>query len=88
MAAIEIKLDHAGMAAMLQSAGVAGVIRAATEAVAEGAADTDGQPYPVAVHHYTTDRAAGSVSIPEDAQAVRGSLTKAAAAAGLEVSEG
>ncbi len=87
MALLKITLDHAGMAAMLQSGPVAGVIAAATEAVAQGAADTDGQPYPVAVHHYVTDRAAGSVSIPEDAQAVRGSLTKAAAAAGLEVNE-
>lgn len=84
---MEIRLDHGGMAAMLKSGGVAAVVAAATESVADGAADTDGQPYPVAVHHYVTDRAAGSVSIPEAAQAIRGSLTKAAAAAGLEVNE-
>jgi hypothetical protein len=85
---LNIKLDHAGMAEMLKSAPVAAVIASATEEVAANAADTDGSPYPVAVHHYTTDRAAGSVSIPEAAQAIRGSLTKGAAAAGLEVSEG
>lgn len=88
MSGMEIKLDHGGMAAILTSGAVAGVIAAVTEAVAEGAADTDGSPYPVAVHHYVTDRAAGSVSIPEAAQAIRGSLTRAAAAAGLEVNEG
>lgn len=85
MALVKIVLDHGGMAEMLQT-NPAGVIAAATEAVAAAAADTDGDPYPVAVHHYTTDRAAGSVSIPAAVQAVRGSLTKAAAAAGLEVS--
>ena len=37
------------------------------------------------VRAYTTDRAAAAVSVPADAQAIDGALTKAAAAVGLEV---
>lgn len=37
------------------------------------------------VRTYQTDRAAAAVSVPADAQAIDGVLTKAAAAVGLEV---
>lgn len=37
------------------------------------------------VEEYTTDRAAASVSVPADQQAKDGVLTRAAAAAGLDV---
>lgn len=37
------------------------------------------------VDEYTTDRAAAAVSVPAEQQAKHGTLTRAAAAAGLEV---
>lgn len=82
-----IELDHAGMEEMLKSDEVAALIAEKTEQIAELAKDTDESPYPVAVHHYVTDRAAGSVSIPAAAQAIRGTLGRAAHQAGLEVTE-
>lgn len=84
------KLDHGGIAAVLKSAPVASAVRAIAEQVAGGVRSqkpgTD-----VVVDSYTTDRAAASVTI-RDVRAqlwqVRdGVLTRAAAAAGLEVTE-
>lgn len=72
------KLDHKGASEVVKKM-AAGEIHAVTEKVGEAAGEG------AYVHHYTTDRAAGSVSIPAARQAKHGALTKAASAAGLEV---
>lgn len=96
----QIKLDHAGIEAILQSAPIAAAVAAVADQVAENVrgmgikvGDRDGGPreqdLPVDVEHYTTDRAAAAVTIAHPAglavQAKHGALTSAAAAAGLEV---
>jgi len=73
------KPDHHGMEEVLKSAGVAAEIHALGKRVGDNAGDA------VWVDHYTTDRAAASVTIPAARQAKHGTLTKAASAAGLEV---
>lgn len=83
-----VRLDHAGIAELLKS----GPFRDAVHDVASTVADSVRQSHPdadVVVDDYTTDRAASSVTIrdPRAAawQAQDGVLTRAAAAAGLEV---
>lgn len=52
-------------------------------AIARQVADQIGED--ATVEEYTTDRAAASVAVPAERQAKDGALTRAAAAAGLEV---
>lgn len=90
----KLRLDHPGIAEMLRSAEVAGVIDSAASAVASGVSETsrNGTSIPVVVDSYTTDRAAAGVTMAHVAglgiEAKRGSLARATAAAGLEVSAG
>lgn len=92
--ALEIKLDSAGIQAMLKSAEVAAAIHALGETVAGNVrADPNitrrGIADEVSVDDYVTDRAATSVTITHPAglgmEGKHGVLTKAARAAGLEV---
>ena len=80
----KIRIDSKGMRELLLS--LRAEVRAAADAVAS---NVDARGKPVEVRAYTTDRAAASVSIAHPAglaiQAKYGALTKAAAAAGLEV---
>jgi hypothetical protein len=92
MARMKIKLDHPGVAAVLTSGEVASAIADLTETVAsnaEGWETNSGEPIPVVTSTYTTDRAAGAVTLAHAAggplQAKYGVLTEAAARAGLEV---
>lgn len=77
MAAPAFKLNRAGGAEVLKHL-AAQRIDALAETIAGG---IDGAE----VQKYTTDRAAASVSVPAEAQAKDGVLTRGAAAAGLEV---
>lgn len=86
----DFRLDHGGVAEILKSGPVAAVVRALAEQVAGG---VRGQKpgAEVVVDSYTTDRAAASVTI-RDVRGRRwqvrdGVLTRAAAQAGLEVTE-
>lgn len=96
----KVTLNHAGIAAVLKSAGMQAQIAATTEAVAANVralgikvGDRDGGPaevdLPVKTEVILTDRAHGRVTIAHPAgqavQAKHGALTKAAAAAGLTV---
>ena len=86
---IDLKLDHAGIAELLNSDEVARLVKGVADQVAtqvRGAVDArDG----VVVDTYTTDRAAASVTIRDPRarlwQARDGVLTSAVASAGLEV---
>lgn len=87
-----IRLDHAGMAQMLKSDEVASAIGALAEGVASALredAAVQRHAVPVEVERYTTDRAAAAVLLKHPAglpiQAKHGSVTRAAAATGLEV---
>ena len=97
-----IRLDHAGIAAILKSAEMAAAVKAAADSVADNVraqgvkvGDHDGGPrerdLPVSVQMVTTDRAHAIVAIThpsgEAVQAKHGVLTKAAAQAGLDVRE-
>lgn len=75
---MEFKLDHKGASEVLKEL-AAGEIHALGRQVFDEAGEG------AYVHHYITDRAAASVSIPAARQAKHGALTKAASAAGLEV---
>ena len=90
MAVPVVKLDHRGIAALLKSAEMHGVINTVTNGVAAKVRGME-PSYPVEVQVVTTDRAHGIVAIAHPAgdaiQAKRGSLTKAAAQAGLEVKD-
>lgn len=88
------RLDSKGIAEILRSEGIASAVDALAEQIAQnvrgqGFTVSSGDPLPVTVDHYTTDRRAASVTINHPAgigmQAKHGVLTKAAAAAGLEV---
>lgn len=89
-----IRLDHAGIAEVLKSAEVRSQVDALA---AEVGRDAEANPsvrrnqVPVVVDHYTTDRAAASVTLKHPAgrglQAKWGVLTRAAGSAGLEVHE-
>lgn len=88
----QYKPDRKGTAALLTSKEMRAAVHAAAEAVAANVADpspTSGPPLDVVVDDYTTDRAASSVTIRNPQallyQARDGILTRAAAAAGLEV---
>lgn len=96
----KIKLDHAGLAALLKSAEMHRLVEAAAEKVAENVREQgemvgafkggSGEiPLPVKVSVTTTDRAHASVVLAHPAgaavQAKHGALTRAASAAGLEV---
>lgn len=96
---VQLTLNSAGFAEVLKSAGMESAVRAATEAVAsnvagqglvaQSAGAESGIPIVGEVEMQTTDRARGKVTIKHPAalamQAKHGVLTKAAAAAGLEV---
>lgn len=86
MAESNVKLDHKGIAQLLKSAEFHAVVNEAAATVAQAAREIVGDK-PVPVHEFTTDRAAASVSVLAAEQAKHGALTKAAAAAGLEVKE-
>lgn len=86
-----IKLDHAGMKEMLQSAEVATAVHDLAEEVAT---ELIGRSHPdaeIVVDDYTTDRAASSVTVKHPSalgyQAKFGMVTRAAAEVGLEVKE-
>jgi hypothetical protein len=96
MPGFPVKVDHGGFAELLKSAEMQQVVRETADAVADnvrgqGLTVSGGGPLPVDVDTYTTDRAAAAVTITHPAglgmQAKYGALTKAAAAAGLEVTE-
>ena len=72
------RLDRKGGAEVLKKM-AAPHINALAREVAAGAGDG------AEVDEYTTDRAAASVSVPAEAQAKGGALTRGASAAGLEV---
>lgn len=80
MAKITFKRDSAGIRRLLQEH--PGVRREIDAAARRVAASTGTK---AEVSTYTTDRAAAAVSVKASEQAKRGVLTRAAAAAGLEV---
>lgn len=93
----DIRLDHAGIAEVLRSAEVAAVVEAAAQAVVANAqwnATVSGEPIPVTTRSRTASgarlspRAAVDVTMEHPAalrvEAKRGTLLRAAAAAGLE----
>ncbi|WGH21359.1 hypothetical protein SEA_EMOTION_10 [Arthrobacter phage Emotion] len=89
--AAKIKLDRAGMAAMLKSGPVAAEIADAADDVASRIyEDASGEPVEVlSGGHMHSDRAAAHVTLAHPAglriEAKRGTLARAAASAGLEV---
>ncbi|WP_435112023.1 hypothetical protein [Nocardiopsis synnemataformans] len=84
---VHVVLDRAGIRKILRSEDMAKAVNAAAERVAAHARALAEEE--VTVVHYRTDRQAASVALAEasgaNEQAVDGSLTKAARAAGLEV---
>lgn len=82
------KRDSAGIASILKGGEFASMVRDAAERIAANARGQTGAD--VVVDSYTTDRAAASVTIRDPRgvllQVRDGVLTRAAAAAGLEVS--
>jgi hypothetical protein len=97
-----IKLNHVGIAEILKSAPMQAAVKAAAEKVAQNVrdqgikvGDKDGGKHeydlPVTVTMVTTDRAHANVTIAHPAgeavQSKHGALTKAAAQAGLDVTE-
>ena len=85
MARARVRLDHRGIAEILKSAGVRGQVSALARKVAAGI-PPDLNP---TVDNYTTDRAASSVTMKHAramaSEAKHGHLSRAAAAAGLQV---
>lgn len=88
------RIDPDGIAELLKDPMLATAIHTLAEEIAdnvrnEGRTVGHGDELPVKVDDYVTDRAASSVTLAHPAglavQAKHGSLTKAAAAAGLEV---
>ncbi|WGH20045.1 hypothetical protein [Gordonia phage Tarzan] len=91
MPANKFRLNRRGAAAVLKSAGVAAAINTAAHAIADKIRTdlaSEGN-VEVVVDEYTTDRRAAGVTIRSsrglEFQATRGSITRAAAAVGLEV---
>lgn len=91
-----VRLDHRGIGSLLRSAEMQQAVREVADTVAsnvtsQGLTVSSGASLPVEVNTYITDRVAASVTINHPAglgmQAKHGVLTKAAAAAGLEVTE-
>lgn len=80
-----VKLNKKGIAEILKSSGMAQTINGTAAKVA-AAVDSD---EPVEVDSYTTDRRAAGVTIAsergETEEAVKGTLKRAAASVGLEV---
>ena len=74
----KFKLNYKGGGEVLKQLAAEAVNAKAREVAAAAAQDVE-------VEEYTTDRAAASVSVPAEQQAKDGALTRAAAAAGLEV---
>ncbi|MGA5467173.1 hypothetical protein [Mycobacterium sp. NPDC050041] len=72
------KLNRKGGAEVLKRTAAAAIANLAQEVAKNAGPDAK-------VSLYTTDRAAASVSVPAEQQARDGVLTRAAAAAGLEV---
>lgn len=75
----KFRLNYKGGAEVLKSPEVAGLINTEINAIADDIGDD------AEVDEYTTDRAAGAVSVPPALQASDGALTRAAAKRGLEV---
>ncbi|ORA23402.1 hypothetical protein [Mycobacterium aquaticum] len=75
---MSFELDHRGAEEVLKRI-AAGEINALARKVGSHAGDD------AIVAEYTTDRAAASISVPAEQQAKDGVLTRAAAAAGLEI---
>lgn len=97
MPGVKIELDHGGIAEILKSAAVGAMV---DEAASQVAANVEAQGQmvnggrdvlPVVLDSYVTDRQARSVTLAHPAglavQAKHGTLTRAAADAGLEVTE-
>jgi hypothetical protein len=89
----KFELDHDGIAELLKGGQIRALVDEAAQSVASNVTDvevSDGEA-PVVVDSYTTDRAAASVTLAHAAglalQAKHGTLTRAAGAAGLEVTE-
>ena len=84
-----VKLDHAGMAELLNSDKVAGLVKGLADRVASQVRGAVNARDGVVVDTYTTDRAAASVTIRDPRarlwQARDGVLTSAVASVGLEV---
>ncbi len=78
MASSSFRLNRAGGAEVLKQLAAAQINALAHQVGNQAGADAE-------VDEYTTDRAAASVSVPAHQQARDGVLTRAAAAAGLEV---
>jgi len=89
--AAKLRLDHGGIAAVLKSGEVGGVIHDAAASVAAGAVAyaRNGDEIPVEMDYYVTDRVAAGVTLAHPAglgkEAKYGTLARAAASAGLEV---
>jgi hypothetical protein len=87
----DIRLDSGGIREMLRSGEVRDAIDGLAAAVASKISETTsrGDAVEVRTSSYTTDRAAASVTLAHPAglaiEAKRGTLARAAAAAGLEV---
>lgn len=87
----KLRLDRGGIAEVLKSAKVRSVVDLSAETVAARVSETarNGDPIKVTTDSYTTDRAAAGVTLAHPAglgiEAKRGSLARAAASAGLEV---
>jgi hypothetical protein len=89
---VAIFIDYAAVGEILK-VGMRGPIDAKIDEIAANAAANpdllDDAPGSITVQHFTTDRAGGTVNIAHPAglalQAKSGVLTKAAAAAGMEV---
>jgi hypothetical protein len=94
--ATPVRLDHRGLGSVLKSGEMAEVVEGVADRVADNVASQGltteaGATVTAEVTGYTTDRAAAAVTIDGPwglpMQARHGVLTKAAAAAGLEVTE-
>jgi len=86
---VKIRLDHAGIRAVLNSGEVADVVEATAEAIAATVRSEVDAENGTVVDTYRTDRAAASVTIRDVSgklwQVRDGVLTRAAAAQRLEV---
>lgn len=78
MASSAFRLSRKGGAEVLKQLAAGPVNTLAQQVASAAGADAE-------VDQYTTDRAAAAVSVPAEQQAKDGVLTRAAAAAGLEV---
>lgn len=78
------ELNHQGAEEVLKKL-ARDEINALARKIADKAGDAAESDDAVVVDEYTTDRAAASVSVPAHLQAKDGVLSRAAAAAGLEV---